>query len=171
MPQDSQTGFFVSFEGSEGCGKSTQIRLLVESLFAAGNTPVVVREPGGTSIGETIRHLLQHSVEGRAMSPKPSFFSLQQAGPNSSVRKSFPHLQAGRIVISDRFLDSTTVYQGVARNIAPEIVGERQPLCSRAETPGHHLPARYGLGRSLPEAGRPFQRKSRPHGGTAFCFL
>ena len=122
MPQDSQTGFFVSFEGSEGCGKSTQVRLLVESLLAAGNTPVVVREPGGTPIGETIRHLLQHSVEGRAMKPETELLLFAASRAQLVRQEILPALQAGRIVISDRFLDSTTVYQGVARNIAPEIV-------------------------------------------------
>ncbi|MGB8710408.1 MAG: thymidylate kinase, partial [Methyloceanibacter sp.] len=52
----SQTGFFISFEGSEGCGKSTQIRLLVNSLSALGKTPLLVREPGSTPIGESLRH-------------------------------------------------------------------------------------------------------------------
>ena len=122
MPQDSQTGFFVSFEGSEGCGKSTQIRLLVESLFAAGITPVIVREPGGTPIGETIRHLLQHSVEGRAMTPEAELLLFAASRAQLVRQEILPALQAGRIVISDRFLDSTTVYQGVARNIAPEKV-------------------------------------------------
>jgi dTMP kinase len=123
MPQDSQTGFFVSFEGSEGCGKSTQIRLLVESLLAAGKTPVVVREPGGTPIGETIRHLLQHSVEGRAMVPETELLLFAASRAQLVRQEILPALRGGRIVISDRFLDSTTVYQGVARKIAPEIVG------------------------------------------------
>jgi dTMP kinase len=104
----SQTGFFISFEGSEGCGKSTQIRLLAEALSTAGITPVLVREPGSTPIGERIRHLLQHSVEGRAMEPETELllFAASRA----------------QIVISDRFLDSTTVYQGIARSISPEMV-------------------------------------------------
>ncbi len=117
MPPPSQTGFFISFEGSEGCGKSTQIRMLVEILRAAGHEPYLVREPGGTAIGETIRHLLQHSDEGRVMTPEAELLLFAASRAQLVREKILPALAAGRIVISDRFLDSTTVYQGVARNI------------------------------------------------------
>src|SRR4030095_10370649 len=113
--QMSQTGFFISFEGSEGCGKSTQIRLLVELLSAAGKMPVLVREPGSTPIGESIRHLLQHSAEGRSMEPETALLLFAASRAQLVRQKILPALNAGRIVISDRFLDSTTVYQGVAR--------------------------------------------------------
>jgi dTMP kinase len=118
----SQTGFFISFEGSEGCGKSTQIRLLVESLSGAGNTPVLVREPGSTPIGESIRHLLQHSPEGRGMEPETELLLFAASRAQLVRQEILPALDAGKIVISDRFLDSTTVYQGVAREIPAEIV-------------------------------------------------
>ncbi len=118
----SQTGFFISFEGSEGCGKSTQIRLLVEALSAAGNTPVLVREPGSTLIGESIRHLLQYSVEGRSMEPETELLLFAASRAQLVRQEILPALDAGKIVISDRFLDSTTVYQGVARRIPAEIV-------------------------------------------------
>jgi len=119
----SQTGFFISFEGSEGCGKSTQIRLLVELLSAVGGTPILVREPGGTPIGESIRHLLQHSAEGRAMEPETELLLFAASRAQLVRQEILPALSAGRIVISDRFLDSTTVYQGVARKIPAEILG------------------------------------------------
>ena len=118
----SQTGFFISFEGSEGCGKSTQIRLLVETLSAAGDAPVLVREPGSTPIGESIRHLLQHSVEGRAMEPETELLLFAASRAQLVRQEILPALNAGKIVIADRFLDSTTVYQGVARKIPAEIV-------------------------------------------------
>ncbi len=63
----SPTGFLLSFEGSEGCGKSTQIALLRERLESSGRKVEVLREPGGTDMGESIRHLLQHAKEGAAM--------------------------------------------------------------------------------------------------------
>jgi dTMP kinase len=122
MSHMSQTGFFISFEGSEGCGKSTQIRLLVESLSVTGSTPVLVREPGGTPIGESIRHLLQHSAEGRAMEPETELLLFAASRAQLVRQEILPALSAGRIVISDRFLDSTTVYQGIARKIPAEIV-------------------------------------------------
>ena len=122
MSEPSQTGFFISFEGSEGCGKSTQIRLLIETLATLGREPLLVREPGGTPIGETIRHLLQHSDEGREMSPETELL-LFAASRAQLVRQTIlPALAAGRVVISDRFLDSTTVYQGIARKISAEHV-------------------------------------------------
>ena len=124
MSEPSQTGFFISFEGSEGCGKSTQIRLLIETLTASGCAPLLVREPGGTPIGETIRHLLQHSEEGREMSPEAELL-LFAASRAQLVRQTIlPALAAGRIVIADRFLDSTTVYQGIARKIPAETVSQ-----------------------------------------------
>jgi len=122
MSEMSQTGFFISFEGSEGCGKSTQIRLLLDDLRQAGQDPVLVREPGGTPIGEHIRHLLQHAPEGDAMTPEAELL-LFAASRAQLVRETIlPALAAGRVVISDRFLDSTTVYQGVARKISSEHV-------------------------------------------------
>jgi dTMP kinase len=122
MSYTSQTGFFITFEGSEGCGKSTQIQLLVEALSSAGITPVVVREPGGTPIGESIRHLLKHSLESHDMTVETELL-LFAASRAQLVRQTIlPALNAGQIVISDRFLDSTTVYQGVARRIPGQIV-------------------------------------------------
>jgi dTMP kinase len=116
----SRNGFFITFEGSEGCGKSTQIALLAESLRSSGQDPLLIREPGGTPAGETIRHLLQHAPEGENLVPEAEIL-LFAASRAQLVRETIlPALTAGRVVISDRFLDSTTVYQGVARRIPPD---------------------------------------------------
>ncbi len=113
-------GIFITFEGSEGCGKSTQIRLLAEAFRARGREPLVLREPGGTSAGEVIRHLLKHAPEGDALTPEAELL-LFAASRAQLVREVIrPALASGRAVICDRFLDSTTVYQGVARRIPPE---------------------------------------------------
>lgn len=115
-------GFFISFEGSEGGGKSTQIRRLADRLEKAGRTVRLTREPGGTPIGERIRELLQFSEEGHAMTPEAELL-LFTASRAQLVREVIaPALAAGEIVIADRFLDSTTVYQGVARRIAADAV-------------------------------------------------
>ena len=115
----SHTGFFITFEGSEGCGKSTQIRLLAEHLHSISHDPLLLREPGGTPSGEAIRHLLQHAPEGEALVPEAELL-LFAASRAQLVREVIqPAIAAGRIVISDRFMDSTTVYQGVARRIDP----------------------------------------------------
>lgn len=114
-------GLFISFEGSEGCGKSTQIELLAETLRGRGRDPLLVREPGGTPSGEVIRHLLQHAPEGSELTAEAELL-LFAASRAQLVREVIrPALDAGRVVISDRFLDSTTVYQGIARRIPPEV--------------------------------------------------
>ncbi len=118
----SQTGFFITFEGTEGCGKSTQIHLLREWLTTKGKTAVVVREPGGTPIGESIRHLLQHSAEGYAMVAETELLLFAASRAQLVRQVIVPALENGQIIISDRFLDSTTVYQGVARNLPRELV-------------------------------------------------
>ena len=108
-------GIFISFEGSEGCGKSTQILRLAHRLQALGHEVVQLREPGGTRIGETIRHLLKHDANAAAMTPEAELL-LFAASRAQLVREVIrPALDRGAVVLSDRFLDSTTVYQGVAR--------------------------------------------------------
>lgn len=112
-------GLFVTFEGSEGCGKSTQIKQLAAWLQERGHDPVLTREPGGTPAGDAIRHLLQHAPEGHGMVPEAELF-LFAASRSQLVREIIrPALDAGRVVISDRFHDSTAVYQGVARQLDP----------------------------------------------------
>jgi dTMP kinase len=110
-------GFLLSFEGSEGCGKSTQITLLAAHLKAQGQTVEVMREPGGTAIGEQIRHLLQHSKEGQTLTPEAELLLFAASRAQLVREKVRPLLEAGVFVILDRFLDSTTVYQGIARGL------------------------------------------------------
>lgn len=113
----TQPGIFITFEGSEGCGKTTQIELLTRALQAACRKVLVTREPGGTPVGEQIRHVLQHSRDSEAMTPESELL-LFAASRAQLVREVIePALAAGTDVISDRFLDSTTVYQGVARRL------------------------------------------------------
>jgi dTMP kinase len=113
---------FITFEGSEGSGKSTQINLLATRLTKAGVPLLVTREPGGTPIGEKIRHLLQFAPESVAMTPETELL-LFEASRSQLVRQVIqPALDRGSVVICDRFADSTTVYQGVARRLDPETV-------------------------------------------------
>ena len=115
---------FITFEGSEGSGKSTQINLLATRLSKAGVPLLVTREPGGTPIGEKIRHLLQFAPESVAMTPETELL-LFEASRSQLVRELIqPALDRGSVVICDRFADSTTVYQGVARRLDPEMVRE-----------------------------------------------
>jgi dTMP kinase len=115
-------GAFITFEGSEGCGKSTQVKRLAARLEQAGVRTLITREPGGTPIGEKIRHLLQFAPESFAMTPEAELL-LFEASRSQLVRETIePALAHGTAVISDRFFDSTTVYQGVARKLPPAIV-------------------------------------------------
>ena len=123
MPQlASNIGFLLSFEGSEGCGKSTQIRLLRERLEKSGRRVEVLREPGGTEIGESIRHLLQHAKEGHRMTPETELLLFAASRAQIVREKIRPLVESGTFVILDRFLDSTTVYQGIARGLPLESV-------------------------------------------------
>jgi dTMP kinase len=119
MPlKEKPTGVLISFEGSEGSGKSTQIAHLAARLTAIGYDVVTVREPGGTEIGEQIRNIIVHNSKGEEMCPETELL-LFAAARAQLVRESIvPALLRGAIVLSDRFLDSSTVYQGIGRNLA-----------------------------------------------------
>ena len=110
-------GLFITFEGGEGCGKSTQIAALKARFEDMGKTVVQTREPGGTALGESVRNLLQYDDAGQGMSPEAELL-LFAASRAQHVRELVaPAIAEGQIVLCDRFLDSTTVYQGVARAI------------------------------------------------------
>ncbi|MDG1173990.1 MAG: dTMP kinase [Opitutales bacterium] len=118
-----EKGILISFEGSEGCGKSTQIRRIADRLEEIDHRDVVVtREPGGTMVGEDIRHLLMHADSSKNIFPETELL-LFAASRAQLVRETIlPSVKEGKIVLCDRFLDSTTVYQGVARQIADDPV-------------------------------------------------
>lgn len=108
---------FITFEGSEGCGKSTQVQRLIARLQKAGVPLLVTREPGGTAIGESIRELLQFAPESANMAAETELL-LFEASRAQLVREIIkPALTRGECVVSDRYFDSTTVYQGAARKL------------------------------------------------------
>lgn len=112
-------GQLISFEGSEGSGKSTQITRLIGRLRQTGREIVSTREPGGTDLGERIRDILLHKDEGQGMCPEAELLLFTAARAQLVRTVITPALRRGAIVISDRYLDSSTVYQGAARNLAP----------------------------------------------------
>ncbi|HEV2045019.1 MAG TPA: dTMP kinase [Chthoniobacterales bacterium] len=115
-------GPFITFEGSEGCGKSTQVRQLAAHLERLEIPFLVTREPGGTPIGETIRELLQFAPHSAGMTAETELL-LFEASRSQLVREIIkPALEGGQCVIADRFFDSTTVYQGAARKLDPKVV-------------------------------------------------
>ncbi|NOU36223.1 MAG: dTMP kinase [Kiritimatiellaceae bacterium] len=113
-------GKFITLEGPEGSGKSTQAKTLIRRLAGCGIEAVYAREPGGTAIGEAIRNILQHNEAGEAPCERAELL-LFEASRNQLVEKVIrPHLKKGIWVICDRFMDSTTAYQGYGRNLPVE---------------------------------------------------
>jgi dTMP kinase len=114
-------GLFIVLEGGEGAGKSTQARLLAEKLRAEGHAVVVTREPGGTRIGEQIR-AITHNPENVDLDPVAEAY-LMAASRAQHVRDLIePALVDGKIVISDRFVDSSIAYQGFGRELGEDVI-------------------------------------------------
>jgi dTMP kinase len=155
---------FISLEGGEAVGKSTQIERLSKRLTDLGHQVLVTREPGGTPLGESIRHLLKHAPEGRGMTPYTELL-LFLASRAELVRKVIvPALDRGGWVLSDRFLDSTTVYQGAGRQLPAEIVERVNAFAVGPNVPGLTLVLDLE-----PEAARERQiRRSHPPGSASF---
>ena len=116
------SGYFITFEGSEGCGKTTQIEALAKALEAQGKTVLITREPGGTLIGEKIRNLLQDPGLKNEISDMAELLLFSASRAELIASRIQPALKRGEIVICDRFYDSTYVYQGLGRAIGMDIV-------------------------------------------------
>jgi dTMP kinase len=116
------SGKLISFEGSEGSGKSTQIAHLAARLQKMGRDVVSVREPGGTEIGEQIRNIIVHNSKGDEMCAETELLLFTAARAQLVRETIVPALERGALVLSDRFLDSSTVYQGIGRNLAADPV-------------------------------------------------
>ena len=124
QPQPSRSrGLFVSFEGTEGSGKSTQIQKLAARLLAHGVRVRTIREPGGTPIGEEIRHLVKHSAANHAMCAETELLLMNASRAQLVHEVIQPALASGEVVLTDRFLDSTIVYQGYGRGLDLDRVG------------------------------------------------
>lgn len=113
-----RSGRLISFEGSEGSGKSTQLIRLAAHLQKLKREVITVREPGGTEIGEQIRNIIVHNSRGDEMCPETELLLFTAARAQLVREIIAPALMDGKIVLSDRFLDSSTVYQGIGRNLA-----------------------------------------------------
>ena len=109
-------GLFITFEGIDGSGKSTQIRRLRDFLETNGHSVELIREPGGTAIGEKIRSLLLDKSNGE-MSFETELLLYEAARAQIVNEKIVPSIRAGKVVVCDRFFDSTTAYQGYARGM------------------------------------------------------
>ncbi|WP_108501484.1 dTMP kinase [Paracoccus indicus] len=117
----------ISFEGIDGCGKSTQARLLADGLRAQGRDVLLTREPGGSPGAEEIRRLLVEGA-GERWSPETECLLFTAARRDHLERSIRPALAAGQVVVTDRFADSTRVYQGAARGDLRQVVDRLHDL-------------------------------------------
>jgi len=127
-------GRFITFEGPEGSGKSTQLRLLGERLRKAGLEVLETQEPGGTPIGIQIRHVLL-DPKNRELCPTTELLLMFASRAQNVDQLILPALSTGRIVLSDRFTDSTLVYQGVGRGLGADVVYELDRIACRGLVP------------------------------------
>jgi len=122
IPEMARKGKFITFEGGEGCGKSTQVERLAERLLKQGHAVRTTCEPGGTDVGDQIRHIVKFSYKAKPLVAETELL-LFCASRAQLVREMIvPALRRGEIVVSDRFHDSTTVYQGFARQLDQRVV-------------------------------------------------
>jgi dTMP kinase len=110
-------GIFITFEGPEGGGKSTQIARLAKRLRRLGRKVVCTREPGGTRTGEAIRNILQHDAAGESICPASETLLFEASRAQLVWKTILPALKKGACVLCDRFTDSTTAYQGYGRGL------------------------------------------------------
>lgn len=146
-----ERGLFLTFEGMDGSGKTTQLHLLAERLRAEGHSVVVTVEPGGTDIGKQIRHIL---LDARNQSLFPTaelllYFAARAQNVDELIR---PALAEGKIVIADRFTDSTFAYQGVARGLGEDVVLALDRIACRGLKPDLTLLIDIDLETSLDRA-------------------
>lgn len=154
-------GVFITFEGGEGCGKTTQVKRMAARLKNAGRKAFLVREPGGTLLGEELRRLLQFTPELSGMCPETELLLFAASRAQLVAQIILPALSQGAVVLCDRYLDSTTVYQGIARGLPLDAVRAVNTFATR-----RHLPDMTILFDLDPaEARKRLLRRPRPAGG------
>jgi dTMP kinase len=150
-------GRFITFEGMDGCGKTTQLRMFANVLRAAGRTIVETVEPGGTEIGQQIRRILLDPAN-TAMNPRAElllYFASRAQNVEQVIR---PALEAGSVVLCDRFTDSTMVYQGCGRGLDSEIVTQLDRIACQGLKPDITVLIDIDMQTSLMRAKRRNQR-------------
>jgi dTMP kinase len=162
-------GRFITFEGGEGAGKSTQLRRLATHLRVAGHEVVATREPGGTELAETIRTLIL-SDAARDLPPEGEAALFATARADHVDRVIRPALEAGKWVLCDRFIDSSEAYQGAERGADPDLLKALERIAAAGVRPDltiiFDLPVEVGLERAArrrsAETGAPdkFERES-----------
>jgi len=130
----TRRGLFITFEGLDGSGKSTQMRLLSERLRSCGRTVFENIEPGGSAIGQQIRRVLLHE-RNRELAPTAELLLMFAARAQNLDQCILPALSRGDIVLSDRWTDSTMAYQGYGRGLGPEVVLDVDRIACRGLVP------------------------------------
>ena len=151
-------GLFLTLEGGEGCGKSTQLERVASALrTASGREVVTARSPGGTAVAEKIRAILKSREPGEDLLPETELMLFGACHAQMCEHIIRPVLERGGILISDRFTDSTLVYQGCARRIDPETVRHVNEFVCRGIRPDLVLvldvPVELGLRRAAERSG------------------
>jgi dTMP kinase len=151
-----RTGIFITFEGGEGVGKSTQIRRLADRLRRRGRDVLVTREPGGSPGAEAVRHvLLSGMAESFGVRMEAILFAAARSDHVEEVIR--PALETGAVVLCDRFVDSSRVYQGVTGNLEVDFIEALQRIATNGVMPDLtfilDLPAETGLGRARRRGG------------------
>lgn len=128
-------GKFITFEGPEGAGKSTQIQLCAEYLRSRGLEVVTTREPGGTPLAEQLRSILKTHSGSEKLHPETELLLMESARSQHMRELILPALERGAVVLCDRFYDSTTAYQGAARNIDRDLIDDLNLFASAFRRP------------------------------------
>lgn len=126
-------GLFITFEGADGCGKTTQMKLLAEYLQNQGHEVVLTREPGGKGLGEKVREILLN-YDGEVSDRCESFLFLADRAQNIDVIVN-PAVDAGKIVLCDRHTDSTVAYQGYGRGLDIERINKLNDIAANGRKP------------------------------------
>lgn len=126
-------GLFITFEGPDGCGKTTQMKLLAEYLEKKGEEVVLTREPGGKGLGEKVREILLN-YDGEVSDRCESFLFLADRAQNIDIIVN-PAVKAGKIVLCDRHIDSTVAYQGYGRGLDIERINMLNNLATNGKKP------------------------------------
>ena len=119
---EKKRGFFITFEGPEGAGKSSQIKMLAQHLDARGYEVIMTREPGGTSLAEKLRNIVKSHQGPETLHDKTELLLMEAARSQHVSEVISPALADGKIVLCDRFYDSTTAYQGAARGLDKQCI-------------------------------------------------
>ena len=133
-PKSARRGRFLTFEGPDGSGKSTQLRLLAARLRAAGHDVLETVEPGGTAIGTQIRRILL-DAKNSELCPTAELLLMFASRAQNVDQCILPALAEGKIVIADRFTDSSLVYQGAGRGLGADVVFDVDRIACRGLVP------------------------------------